>query len=148
MSITLVRATLDHLDLLVPLYDGYRAFYKAASDNDAARQFLQERIANAESVIFLALEGDNGLGFTQLYPLFSSVSMRRLWLLNDLFVAPSGRGKGVGGALLEQARAFALEQGAKGLFLQTAADNVTAQRLYAAHGWKRDEQFYVYELDF
>jgi ribosomal protein S18 acetylase RimI-like enzyme len=54
----------------------------------------------------------------------------------------------VGGALLEQARAFALEQGAKGLFLQTAVDNVTAQRLYEAHGWKRDEQFYVYELDF
>jgi GNAT superfamily N-acetyltransferase len=146
MSMTIIRATLEHLDLVVPLFDGYRQFYKAESDVDAAWRFLRERIELDESVIFVAMLDSRAVGFTQLYPIFSSVSMMRKWLLNDLFVAPDARGTGAGGALLEHARQYAAETGAKGLMLQTAVDNVTAQRVYEAHGWQRDDEFYVYEI--
>lgn len=141
-----VTAELHHLDLLAPLFDGYRQFYEKPSDLDGARRFLSERLANHQSVIFLALQNEIGLGFTLLYPSFSSVSMKRLWILNDLFVAPAGRRQGVASALLERAREHAIETGAKGLMLETAIDNFSAQRLYSSLGWVREDQFYVYNL--
>jgi GNAT superfamily N-acetyltransferase len=144
--LTVIRATLDHLEELVPLFDGYRQFYQQVSDQAAARHFIQQRLAQDESVIFLAMLGEQASGFTQLYPSFSSVSMKRLWILNDLFVAPTARGQGIGEALLERARQFTLETGAKGLMLETAVDNLTAQRLYERLGWQRETQFYVYNL--
>jgi GNAT superfamily N-acetyltransferase len=141
----LIRATLDHLDQLAPLFDGYRQFYKQPADPEAGRQFLAERLDNDESVIFLALVDGQPAGFTQLYPSFSSVSLRRLWILNDLFVAPAARGHGVGAALLTRARAWAEETWAKGLVLETAIDN-PAQHLYEAMGWRRDEDALHYAL--
>ena len=146
MSLSIITATLEHLDLLVPLFEGYRHFYQQAPAPAAARNFLRGRIERDESVIFLALQDDRAVGFTQLYPIFSSVSMMRAWLLNDLFVTPDVRGSGAGGALLEHARQYAAQTGAKSLMLQTAVDNFTAQRLYEAHGWQRDTAFYVYEI--
>ena len=98
-------------------------------------------------MIFLALLDDGTpAGFTQIYSIFSSTSMQRAWLLNDLFVAPAARRAGVGRALLERAHAFARETNSKELMLQTAVDNVPAQRLYESLGWQRDNDFYVYML--
>jgi ribosomal protein S18 acetylase RimI-like enzyme len=143
----LVRpAGLSDLDALVPLFDGYRQFYEQPSDARGARAFLQERLERAESVIFIATRGKTALGFTQLYPSFSSVSMKRLWILNDLFVAPEGRRQGVGARLLERARDFAAETEAKGLELTTARDNLSAQALYESQGWARDNVFMTYYL--
>jgi GNAT superfamily N-acetyltransferase len=143
----IIQAVPEHLDVLVLLFDGYRQFYRQASDLEGAREFLSQRLERGESVIFLALsDSAEGLGFTQLYPSFSSVSMRRLWILNDLFVAPTARKLGVGQALLERARAFARETQAKGLTLQTAVDNLPAQALYESLGWQRETEFYTYNL--
>ncbi len=152
-AIEVVRAALDDLPLLVPLFDGYRQFYKQASDPEAGRRFLAAHLENGTSVIFLAFrataEGErHACGFTQLYPSFSSISLKPLWILNDLFVAPDARGLGVGRALLECAREFAAGTGARGLTLKTAVDNYSAQALYESSGWKRDEQFYSYDLYF
>lgn len=72
--------------------------------------------------------------------------MQRAWLLNDLFVAPAARRAGVGRALLERAHTFARETNSKEMMLQTALDNVPAQRLYESLGWQRDNDFYVYML--
>jgi ribosomal protein S18 acetylase RimI-like enzyme len=130
-----------------PLFDAYRAFYGQASDPELVHEFLRERLTREESVVFVALEGEAALGFTQLYPSFSSVSARRLWILYDLFVAPEARGRNVGAALLEKARRFAVKTGTKRLTLATALDNLPAQRLYEKLGWKRDETFYHYHLD-
>ncbi len=146
MSISIVRATVDHLDQITPLFDGYRKFYEQASNLDGARRFLNDRLTRHESVIFLALLDDQAVGFTQLYPSFSSVSMKRLWVLNDLFVALVGRKQGVGEALLERARQFAVEDGAKGLMLETAVSNTIAQKLYERLGWVRETDYYVYNL--
>ncbi|CAM3365355.1 GNAT family N-acetyltransferase [Aequorivita lipolytica] len=133
-----IKATLSNLEQLVPLFDGYRVFYKHKSDLDAARNFLKERLIKQDSVIFLCLDAsDKGLGFTQLYPSYSSVSMQRTYILNDLYVAPEARKKGVGEALMENAKKFAKQQGSKGLTLETDIDN-PAQTLYKKLGWKKD----------
>ncbi len=143
----LIRLTPEHLDAATKLFDEYRIFYNQESDLARARTFLRERMERDESVLFLSMDGETALGFTQLYPLFSSVSIESLWLLNDLYVATEARKRGVGAALLEHARQFARETGAVGLELSTARDNFPAQRLYEKLGWKRDENFYNYSLD-
>jgi len=150
-NLEIVRAMITDLPLLVPLFDGYRQFYGQPSDLEGARRFLTAHFEHNTSVIFLASTTDEagqrqGCGFTQLYPSFSSVSMKSLWILNDLFVASNARRTGAGRALLERARAFAIETGSKGLTLTTARDNYTAQAVYEAAGWKRDEEFYTYNL--
>lgn len=142
------RAGLERLGALAPLFDAYRVFYAQPSDTELARAFLRERLAQNDTVIFLAELDGKAVGFTQLFPSFSSVSAKRLWILNDLFVVPEARGSGVARALLERTRVYALETKAKGLVLSTAVDNKTAQRLYEGLGWVRDEAFYTYALTF
>ncbi len=145
-NIALIRADLEHLDRLAPLFDAYRVFYEQPSDLAAARAYLWERLRNLESVIFLALDRDQALGFTQLYPSFSSVSLERVWILYDLYVVPEARRQGIGRALMGRARTFARESGAKALLLETAVDNLAAQALYESLGYVRDTGFYHYEL--
>jgi ribosomal protein S18 acetylase RimI-like enzyme len=141
------RALPADLPLLVPLFDAYRQFYRQPSDSGRAEAFLQERLTREESVIFLALESDEGAGFVQLYPSFWSVAACRAWILNDLYVAPRFRGRGVARALLARARSHAEATGAGGMSLATQHDNHPAQRLYEALGWVRDEEFLHYELE-
>ena len=143
-----VRADPSHLDGLVPLFDAYRQFYRQTADPGAARAFLAERLARAESVVFVASlpEADALVGFTQLYPLFSSVRMRRVWVLNDLFVSPDARRRGVARALMEAARAFAASTGAASLELATERTNTSAQRLYDDLGYEQDDAFLPYAL--
>ncbi len=139
------RATTADVDRLQPLFSAYRAFYLATPDPVAERAFLMERLERGESVVFLAEARGAAVGFTQLYPTFSSVGLRRLWILNDLFVISEARRSGIGSRLLRRAKEWARETGAEGLTLETAIDN-PAQRLYEAEGWKRDVAFLHYEL--
>jgi len=141
------RATSDDLDQLVPLFDGYREFYGEASDLPLARQFLAERISCGESVVLIA-EGPDGaaIGFAQLFPSFCSVRAAPIYILNDLFVAPEARRRGVGTVLLKAAAETGRAEGVVRLELSTAITNVSAQGLYQKLGWKRDEEFYVYSL--
>ncbi|GLQ90395.1 GNAT family N-acetyltransferase [Dyella flagellata] len=141
------QASIRDLDTLVPLFDGYRQFYRQASDPARARAFLAERFAHLESVIVLASDEEGaGLGFVQLFPLFSSVRTMRIYLLNDLYVAPAARRHGVASALLTAAAEHARALGAASLWLQTALDNAPAQALYASLGWQRDHEFCDYAL--
>jgi len=147
MSFQIRQATILDLDTLAPLFDGYRQFYGQPADLARARHFLAERFHHHESLILLALdEHDAGLGFTQLYPLFSSVRTVRTWLLNDLFVAAHARRQGVAAGLLGAAVEHARALGAASLSLSTALDNAPAQALYESLGWQRDHQFCEYSL--
>ena len=147
MSFQIRQATLLDLDKLAPLFDDYRQFYGQPADLARARDFLAERLRHHESLVLLALdEHGAGLGFTQLYPLFSSVRTVRTWLLNDLFVAATARRQGVGAALLKAAAEQAHALGAASLSLSTALDNLPAQALYESLGWQRDHQFCEYSL--
>jgi ribosomal protein S18 acetylase RimI-like enzyme len=137
-----VTATLDHLEQLAPLFDAYRVFYEQPSDLEAARAFLRERFLLRESVIYLALEGDRALGFTQLYPSFSSVRLKRLWVLNDLYVVPEARGQRVGEALIGRALELARQSNAVGVQLETAHTNASGQKLYERLGFTREDLEY------
>ena len=142
--IRVVRATLQDVDRLVPLFGAYREFYHRPADPDGSRRFLTERLTRGESVVYLAEDPGATLGFTQLYPTFASLSMKPWWVLYDLYVVPAARRRGVASLLLDRAKQLAQETGADGLSLETARDN-PAQKLYEAHGWKRDEIFLHYE---
>lgn len=142
------QAGLADVESVAPLFDAYRQFYEQGSDPALARAFLAERLERKESVVFLAERDGRPIGFVQLYPLFSSTAARprRLWLLNDLYVAPDARRGGAARALLLRARRLAEDTDAVGLELATAHTNHAAQRLYESLGWRRDEKFPRYEL--
>ena len=141
------QATIFDLELIVPLYDAYRQFYGQPGDPDLARRFLLERFQHNESIIFLAMKEDGAaVGFTQLFPSFSSVSAARIFILNDLFVSPEARGKRVGALLLDAAARFGRGVGAIRLTLATKVTNQTAQALYEREGWKKQTDFYAYDL--
>ena len=144
----IIKAGIADLDLIVPLFDAYRQFYEQDADPEKVKAFLHTRIQREESVIFLALmEGSReAMGFTQLYPSFSSVSMQRLWILNDLFVDPKHRKKGVATSLMNTARQLAEDTRSKGLMLETGKGNHNAQALYEKLGYKKEENYFVYNL--
>ncbi|WP_085746003.1 GNAT family N-acetyltransferase [Pseudomonas sp. R45(2017)] len=148
MTLQALRATTIHLEAVAKLFDAYRGFYGQSSNLEQSRAFIAERMAGNESAIFL-VEDESGeaLGFVQLYPTFSSIDAHRTWLLSDLFTTPAARGRGVGRLLMNTARDFSIETGAKGLVLETATDNFTAQGLYESLGWIRDTGYYTYLLD-
>lgn len=142
------RATLADVSELANLFDAYRQFYEQKSDVVAAEHFLSDRLLNDESVILVA-EGSarDLLGFVQLYPLFTSVGMRRTWLLNDLFVAGVARRRGVASALLDAAQEFGRDDNAAGLLLETQIGNAAARALYEKQGWKLNEKTVYYEFE-
>ena len=140
------QATILDLEQLAPLFDRYRQFYGRASDVAAAREFLLARFTNKESTLLIAHEDERPIGFTQLYPSFSSVSLARIFILNDLFVSEQARRNGVASTLMSAAMKFASTLGAVRLSLSTAITNDAAQALYHSTGWKRDDQFFVYHL--
>jgi ribosomal protein S18 acetylase RimI-like enzyme len=142
MNIEIQTATFEHLNDLAPLFDAYRVFYQETSDLERARNFLLERIQNFDSVIYLAYNGKKPLGFTQLYPSFSSVSTNRLWILNDLYVIAEARGLRVGERLIERAFQLARDTNAKGLQLETAHTNLSGQKLYERLGFEREDLEY------
>ena len=155
-SFTIRRASAGERDvgLIAPLFDSYRQFYDEPADPERAAIFIRERLEAKESVVFIAESGGEApgeaLGFVQLYPSFSSVAACRIWVLNDLFVAPAARGSGVGRALMEAAREHAIRTGAKRLTLETTTENRRAWSLYENLGYVRQSdsaRFYSLELD-
>lgn len=141
------KATIDDVNIVAKMFDAYRMFYQQPSDMEGATKFISERLLQNESVILIALINNNAIGFTQLYPIFSSVSMQRTWLLNDLYIDPFARGKGVATALLDAAKDFGRSTNSKWLMLQTSVTNAAAQALYEKNGWhKESDVFYSINL--
>ena len=140
------RAGISQIEPAIELFEGYLRFYRKPAPRDAVREFIEARLRRRDSVIFLAWLDDSALGFVQLYPSFASLSLAPSWILNDLYVDPLARGRGVGEALMQAARELGIANGAAEIFLQTARDNVTAQRLYERLGYQRDDEFLVYTL--
>ena len=141
------RARVADLDRLAPLFDAYRQFYQRATDLELARRFLGERLQRDESIIFIAETSTGAMcGFTQLYPLYSSLAGRRSWYLSDLFVDPAARRSGIGRRLLEAAHHFARETQASSVELDTAHTNQASQSLYESLGYRLDTEFRHYVL--
>ena len=140
------QAGTEDVAIIIPLFAAYRCFYNLESDPIALRNYLSERLANHQCIIFLAFSDNITAGSTQLYPGFSSLSLRNSWALNDLVLAPEARGLSVGLQLMDRAKQLAEVTGACQIMLQTAADNMTAQGLYETLGYQRDNDFYVHTL--
>ncbi len=147
MNTTIRLADINDLEGLCHLFARYLTFYKKEVHPERVHAFLKERMEKKESVIFIASEGTNLLGFTQMYPTFSSLSQKHSWILNDLFVAPEGRRQGIAEKLLKTSEDFSLKSGSAGLSLMTAKTNATAQALYEKLGWKKDSDFLTYTLN-
>lgn len=139
-------ASITDVAELAGLFDDYRVFYGAGPEPVKAEAFVHGLIAHGRTHFFLAREGETtpALGFVHLMPSINTVAMRPIWLLEDLFVVPAGRGKGVGTALMAHAESFARETGAERLTLATARENRKAQSLYKRMGYLKEEHFWYY----
>ncbi|MBD3673696.1 MAG: GNAT family N-acetyltransferase [Planctomycetaceae bacterium] len=144
MTVWISEISLDDVETVVPLFDEYRQFYGQASDIEGVHLYLSQRLNNCESVIFVAQRDHSACGFTQLYPSFSSISMKPIWILNDLFVRASDRRRGVGYQLLQTAIEYARKSHACRLALATERKNLPAQTLYEQSGWVKDEIYIHY----
>jgi len=140
------QAGSEHLEEVSKLFDQYRVFYNSSSDYEAGTEFLKERFKERDSIIFAASIGGRIVGFTQLYPSFSSVSMKRVLILNDLFVNEGCRGKGIAKSLMSAVENFARETECARIVLATQISNGVAQSLYESCGYAKDEEFYHYVL--
>ncbi|MCG7377025.1 GNAT family N-acetyltransferase [Paenibacillus sp. ACRSA] len=146
------------------LFNQYRMFYNQPSDLEGVSQYIKDRMQRNESIILVAerviesgehdqnTEVDNRnnrgvMGFVQLYPSFSSVSMGCIWVLNDLYVLPEYRQQGIARKLLQASRALAKERGIIRLSLSTAISNKQAQALYESEGYAVDTNFLYYDLN-
>ncbi len=147
--VTVTRVTLENLESTSRLFNQYRQFYGQADDQDCCYEFLSQRIGSQESVILVATIDEVEVGFVQLYPSYSSISMKRVWILNDLFVAEEHRCQGVGKELLQEAQQFAKDSNAARLLLCTGTENEHAQRLYESAGWQQHSDciYYIYPLE-
>jgi len=142
------KVTAEDVPGLAILFDAYRVFYEMESNISAAEQFLTERISKQDSEIFVATDSRNNLiGFVQLYPLFSSTRMKRLWLLNDLYVESAQRGKGISKKLIHQAQQLCIHSNSCGLILETAKKNIIGNNLYPATGFQLDSNHNYYSWD-
>lgn len=146
MNITIRQATINDVEKVVVPFNDYRMFYEQQSDIDSAREFLLDKFINLSSVIFLAESDEKACGFVQLFPSFSSVSLQKQWILNDLYVDKQFRGAGIGRMLMQTAKEFAIASNSKGLALSTAKTNTLAQNLYESLGFNKDNEFYHYYL--
>lgn len=141
---TIDKATINDIDELAFLFDAYRIFYEKESDLAGAKQFLYDRLLNNESVIYICRKDGQPAGFVQLYPLFSSTRMKRLWLLNDLFISSEYRGQGLSVGLIDMAKKLAIETNACGVSLETAKDNMIGNNLYIKTQFELDEDHNYY----
>lgn len=145
----IIRATLEHLDLLAPLFVSYREYYGQLPYPDSSREFLRKRLEHGESVIYLALPEDDDnklMGFCQLYPSFSSLSLKRVWILNDIYVAEDSRRMLVADHLMREAKRMAKDTNAVRMRVSTSIDNEVAMRTYESIGFREDTEFKNYTL--
>ena len=139
--------------LVVDLFNKYRVFYQQPSDPELADRYIRDRLEKKESVVFVAVVKEAGeiipVGFTQLYPTYSSVRAVTNWILNDLYVDAAFRRKGIGEQLIKTALQFAREEGGQFVQLETAVDNLGAQRLYETLGFVKqlpDSDYLLYRI--
>lgn len=145
-NINITKALANEISGLAILFDAYRVFYGAEPSLIRSTQFIRERIEKSDSTLFIAKKNEKAVGFMQLYPMFSSVSMSKVLVLNDLFVEPSSRSKGIGEWLIKHALEFARLEGYTRITLSTAKDN-PAQKLYERIGFSESAfKFYTFNL--
>jgi ribosomal protein S18 acetylase RimI-like enzyme len=144
VSVVIRPGVPSDLEDLLPLVRAYREFYECVPDAERERTFMDAHLRGGTSAIFLAFDGDDAVGFAQLFPTSSTVGLGRSLILEDLYVVPQSRRQGVAAALIRRSVAYARDVGAVSMFLETAKTNTAAQALYERAGWEREGRFYKY----
>ncbi|MEZ8826009.1 GNAT family N-acetyltransferase [Vibrio amylolyticus] len=145
------QITTLELNDLTELFEQYMAFYQQPSNPKRFREYLSQRLESNEATVYIAYDSDSDpigkpVGFVLNYHSFSSLSLGKVIVLNDLFVVPSARGKGVARGLINCAIDLAKQTEAVCVDLGTAKDNLTAQSLYEKIGFVKDTKYYSYSL--
>jgi GNAT superfamily N-acetyltransferase len=140
------QATIEQLDHVAFLFNQYRIFYRQPADLESAQRFIRQRLQQQDAVIFLAMENEQPVGYTQLFPSWSSVSMQRVWILNDLFVLTEKRNQGIAKALMNKAKDHAMSTNAARMIPATETTNKIGQNLYESIGYRQFDDFYHYVL--
>ncbi len=140
-----IQTDVTYLDQITNLFDQYMVFYKKPSDKHRYKAYISERLTHKEATVYMAFTEDgHPVGFVLNYHSFSSVSLGKVVVLNDLFVLPKYRNQGIAERLIQCSFRLAKETGAIRVDLGTAKDNLNAQRLYEKIGFVRDDEFYAY----
>lgn len=138
-------ADMTDLENVTKIVMKYRKFYGVENQNEnEVKDFLKERIKNNQSKIFLAFDDSCVVGFIQLYPSYSTVSLKPQWILNDFYVDENFRKQGYGRKLMAYVKEYFTNK-AKGFILVTDKTNETAKKFYEVNGWKTGEyDFYTF----
>lgn len=101
---------------------------------------------NADIHVLLAERGNVPVGITIFFLTFSTWRGSLGVYVQDIYVAPEGRGTGIGKRLLSEAAAWASERGADHLRLSVDRDNIGAQAFYENIGMKFCEEEMIYRI--
>ena len=147
-ELTFRQATIQDLPKIVPIFDSYREYFGQQKDPVMMEQFLFDKFEHFESFIFIAQLQGEVVGFAQLYPVFSSLTLQRVWLLKDFFIEEEFRGGGVGTLLFATVKEFTLLTKSKGIELSVEHTNKKAWNFWEKKGFKMDQEFryYFYKL--
>jgi len=137
-------ASIIHFDCLHNLFEQYRQFYNMPPSNEPSKTFISDRLNKKDSTVLLAFDNQECVGFIQLYPSFSSVAMKPIWILNDLFVTESSRRKGIAKILMLAVEKYARKNQIFSIKLATGIENTQAQALYQSLNYQLNDQFENY----
>ncbi len=146
-ELQIIKADLEKINLASLIFNDYRIFYNQESNIKDCYDFLLDRTINDESLIYLGLIENNPVAFMQIYQSFSSVGLKKIYILNDLYVAEQYRGKKIGRAMLVKALEVAKSKNITKIALQTAKTNQTAQNLYQSFSFIQDQEFLTFAID-
>jgi GNAT superfamily N-acetyltransferase len=139
--VTIDRVAEADLEALLPLMRAYCDFYEVAPSDEALLSLSRALIADPEreGVQLLARADGRAVGFATIFWSWATTSAERIGVMNDLYVAPEGRGTGAAEALIEASRAECAARGAGKLTWQTAPDNERAIKVYDRVGATREQ---------
>ena len=135
-------------DKWLVLWHGYLEFY-AQELSQEQTELSWDRLLNSQEGLnaLVAVRGDELVGLAHFYWTPSTWTKHKDLYLEDLFVSPSHRKKGVADAMIEELRAIASAAGAKKLHGQTHKDNLIARQLYGGLGTQSEFLVYEKEID-
>ncbi len=144
----IVQASVDRLDDVTPLFIKYREFYGQLPRPEASRRFLHDRLVNEQAIILLAEEDETGkvLGFCQLIPSFSALTLNPSWVLKGIYVVEEARRQLVADKLINEAKQRARTAGIKRMTVMTGEENIAAQQLYRSLGFSDDAELTYFAL--
>jgi GNAT superfamily N-acetyltransferase len=134
-------------EALLPLMRGYCDFYEVNPPDSGLLELARTVAGNPEQgALYVAEEGGEPIGFAVMDWKWASTAGGRVGHLEDLFVLPGARGKGVADALIARCGERCRELGIGVLGWMTAPDNRRAQRVYERSGAK-PSSWLEYELE-